>query len=99
MNMISIYRQKILPSYFELDEDILEIHVQLFSILRDKLPPDRKGRVVLHLDDGATIKDLLRELDINRRVAISINDIQERNQSRKLEDGDKVKVFSSISGG
>ncbi len=97
--MLNIYRQKILPSYFEVEEDILEIHVQLFSILREKLPPDLKGRTVLHMEEGATIKDLLKELDIDRRVAISINDIQERDHSRLLNDGDKVKVFTSISGG
>ena len=82
-----------------LEEEFLDIHVQLFSILRDKLPPELKGRTVLHFTEGATLEDLLWELNINRRVAISINDIQERDQSRKLKDGDKVMVFTSISGG
>jgi molybdopterin converting factor small subunit len=32
-------------------------------------------------------------------VVISVNDVHEPNRSRQLEDGDQVKIFSSISGG
>ena len=77
----------------------MEIHLQLFSILRDKLPPELKGLTVLQLIEGSTLKDLLTELDINRRVAISVNDLQERNRSRMLKDGDEVKIFTSVGGG
>ena len=77
----------------------MEIHIQLFSILREKLPPEAKGRTVLHVDEGTTVEDLLRILNINRRVAISINDEQERDQTRILKDGDQVKVFTSVGGG
>ncbi len=77
----------------------MEIHLQLFSILRDILPPELKGRTVIQLNEGSTLKDLLSELDINRRVAISVNDLQERNRSYKLEDGDQVKIFTSVGGG
>jgi sulfur carrier protein ThiS len=87
------------PSHFIFEEDILEIHVQLFSILRDKLPPDLKGRKIVRMEEGATLKDLLWELGITRRVAISVNGAQERDRSRILNDGDKVKVFTSIGGG
>jgi len=80
-------------------EEILEIHLQLFSILRDILPPELKGRTVIQLNEGSTLKDLLSELNINQRVAISVNNLQERNRSFKLEDGDKVKIFTSIGGG
>jgi len=77
----------------------MEIHIQLFSILREKLPPEAKGRTVLFLDEGISVQDLLKELKINRRVAVSINDQQELDHSRKLKDGDTVKVFSSVGGG
>lgn len=87
------------PSHFINKEDILEIRVQLFSILREKLPPDLKGRTIVRVEEGATIKDLLWELNITRRVAISINDKQERDHSRILHDGDEVKIFTSIGGG
>lgn len=77
----------------------MEIHVQLFSILRDKLPPESKGHAVLHLESGAILQDLLDELGITRKVVISVNSVQEMDKSRQLHDGDIVKMFSSISGG
>ena len=78
---------------------MLEIHLQLYSILREKLPPDAKGRAVLQLDEGATLADLLDELGIERKVVISVNDTHESDKSRQLLNGDEVKIFSSVSGG
>ena len=78
---------------------MIEIHLQLYSILREKLPPESKGQAVLQLNDGASLQDLFDELDITRRVVISVNDEHESDASRRLQDGDRVKIFSSISGG
>lgn len=77
----------------------MEIHLQLYSILREKLPINAKGRAVLQLDEGATLADLLNELGVKRKVVISVNGIQELDKSRQLRDGDAVKIFSSVSGG
>jgi thiamine biosynthesis protein ThiS len=99
MIMFKLNRDYILPREYYPKEEILEIHLQLFSILRDILPPELKGRTVIQLNEGSTLKDLLTELDINRRVAISVNDLQERKRSYKLEDGDEVKIFTSVGGG
>ncbi len=99
MNMFKINRFHITPEDYYPKEEILEIHLQLFSILRDILPPELNGRTVIQLNEGSTLKDLLTELDINRRVAISVNDVQERNRSRMLKAGDEVKIFTSVGGG
>ncbi len=77
----------------------MEIHLQLFSILRENLPVDAKGCAVLQLDEGATLADLLDELGVKRRVVISVNGVHESDKSRQLKDGDAVKIFSSVSGG
>ena len=77
----------------------MEIHLQLYSILREKLPADAKGRTILKLDEGATLTDLLKQLGIKRRVVISVNDVQESDKSFQLTDGDEVRLFSSVSGG
>jgi len=53
----------------------------------------------MHLNKGATLKDLLMELEIKRKVVISVNDIQETDHSRQLIDGEKVMIFSSVGGG
>lgn len=78
---------------------MLEIHLQLYSVLREKLPPEAEGQAVMQLKDGAILQDLLDRLDITRKVVISVNEEHESDVSRRLQDGDKIKIFSSISGG
>lgn len=78
---------------------MLAIHLQLYSIFREKLPEEAKGRADLEMEAGATLSDLLDEFGITRRVVISVNGEHETDRSRKLEDGDEIKLFSSISGG
>lgn len=53
----------------------------------------------MRLKEGATLEDLLQELEITRKVVISVNDIQEKDHSRQLVEDDKVMIFSSIGGG
>ena len=77
----------------------LKIQLQLYSILRDKLPPETNGQTVLQLNDGVSLQDLLNDLNITRKVVVSVNDTHESDMSRQLQDGDQVKIFSSISGG
>ena len=78
---------------------MLDIHLQLYSILREKLPSDAKGRTVMQLDEDATLADLLNELGINLKVVISVNGDHEPDKSRQLRNGDHVRIFSAISGG
>jgi sulfur carrier protein ThiS len=77
----------------------LEIHLQLYSVLREKLPAESNGQAVLQMKENASLSDLLDELDITRKIVVSVNDAQESDMSRRLRDGDKVKIFSSVSGG
>ncbi|MBC8335200.1 MAG: MoaD/ThiS family protein [Anaerolineales bacterium] len=77
----------------------MKINLQLYSILREKLPASAKGRAVMHFDEGAMLADLLGELDIQRKVVISVNGTHETNKAYPLQDGDIVRIFSSISGG
>jgi molybdopterin converting factor small subunit len=77
----------------------LEVYLHLYSILREKLPSEAKGKVTLQLKDGATIETILKEFGITRRVVIGVNGEHEADKSRQLRDGDHVKIFSSISGG
>jgi sulfur carrier protein ThiS len=77
----------------------LKVHLQLYSILREKLPPEAKGKAILQLEEGATIDSILQEFDIKRRVVVSVNDEYEPDKSRQLRDGDQIKIFSSVSGG
>lgn len=77
----------------------MKVHVQLYSILREKLPSESNGLAILELNADSTLHDLLAKLDITRRVVISVNGEHETDVLRRLQDGDQVKIFSSISGG
>jgi thiamine biosynthesis protein ThiS len=78
---------------------VIEVQVQLYSILREKLPAEARGRTVLRLEEPATLDDLLGALDIRRRVVISVNGEHETDNGRRLRDQDEVKVFSAVGGG
>jgi molybdopterin converting factor small subunit len=77
----------------------MRIHLQLFSVLREKLPKEARGEAMFDLSDGATVGDLLHALDIQRNVVISVNDTHETDKARVLRDGDDIKIFSSVGGG
>lgn len=77
------------------------MRVQLFSILREHLPPgSEQGQTTLTLPGDATIADLIAHLGIERRVRlIVVNGAQEADRHRRLHDGDQVKLFPSMVGG
>ncbi len=78
---------------------MLEINLKLYSILREKYPSGSGGWIKFQLKNGAVLDDLLKELDITRKVVISVNGVHERDTSRRLQNGDEVQIFSSVSGG
>jgi sulfur carrier protein ThiS len=80
-------------------EATLDIHLQLYSILRERLPPEDKGRATLQLEAGSTLGDLLAALEITRSVVVSVNGDHITDKKQPLQDGDRVKIFSSTSGG
>ena len=89
----------------------MNVNVQLFSILRDCLPPD-KSRTTVTLPDGATLADLMVHLGIDQRLGynpqdiitkaewlVLINKSGENDIGRTLQEGDKVQIFPSVAGG
>jgi sulfur carrier protein ThiS len=77
----------------------VEVRLQLYSILREKLPPEAKGKATLNLQEGTSIAGILAAFSIGHRVVISVNGQHETDYSRELHDGDEVKIFSSVGGG
>ena len=77
----------------------MQVNVHLHGILRDKLPPEAKGRATIMLDDGATVGDLLAQLGIKRRVIVALNEDKKQDNTHILQDGDQVSVFKVIGGG
>jgi len=91
----------------------MQVHVQLFSILRDCLPPDaQRGRATLTLPEGATLTDLVRHLGIDRHLGYQVSEVvgkagwqvmvsgrYEADLGRVLQDGDEVLILPFVSGG
>jgi molybdopterin converting factor small subunit len=91
----------------------MQIHVQLFSILRDCLPPDaERGKATVTLPDGSSVADLLEHLGIDQRLGTSAQEITgkagwqviisgkfEPDVARVLQDGDDVRIFPPVAGG
>ena len=76
----------------------MRIKVTLHSILRDRLPPDARGRTELEVPDGATLNDAVLQLAIPD-VLYAVNGSIERNLERPLRDGDELDVFIRAAGG
>jgi thiamine biosynthesis protein ThiS len=77
----------------------MQIRVKLYSTLREKLPPENKGQAEITLGEDARVADLLAQLDIERRVVVSVNEEHVTNRQQRLKDGDFVRIFSSVGGG
>jgi len=77
----------------------LEVHVRLYSILREKLPSEARGRTTLELEAGSTVGDIIELFEIRRSVVVGVNGAYEREHSHPVQDGDEVTIFSAVSGG
>ena len=91
----------------------MQVHVQLFSILRDCLPAgSERGQATVNLPEGATLADLVSHLGIDRHLGCDAAELTataswqvlvsgqfEIDMGRVLQDGDQVHVFPPISGG
>ena len=75
------------------------IKVALFSVFREKLPREARGRTTLEMPEGSTLTDLLNKLDIKITAICSINNQLEYDLTTQLKDGDEVYVFRPVGGG
>ena len=77
----------------------MHITVRLYSTLRDKLPPEKRGVATVNLPPASTLKDLLTMLGIDIKVICSINGQVEQDLSTPLQEGDEVRIFRPSAGG
>ncbi len=91
----------------------MKVHVNLFSILRDCLPPGAtRGEATVELSEGARLVDLIVHLGIDRRLRrpaqslsvgagwqVLVNGQFESEMGRALADGDQVQIFPPVAGG
>jgi len=77
----------------------MNIHVHLHGALRDKLPPDAKGRAILHFDEGATANAVITKLSLRGHIEIALNQDLIENDDTILHDGDTLEIFRPAAGG
>ena len=77
----------------------MNVQLELYSVLREKLPREARGEAVLDLQDGATVADIMQMFEITGNVVVSVNDVHDPERSKQLKDGDNVKMFSAVGGG
>lgn len=75
------------------------ITVRLYSTLRDKLPPEKRGVTTVDLPPTSTLSDLLTLLGIDIKVICSINGQVQPELSTPLQEGDEVRIFRPSAGG
>ena len=78
---------------------MIDIHIRLYGLLRDRLPAEARGRTRLSLPGGSTVQDVLQRLEIRRLVSFTVNGEVELQESHPLSDGDKVEIFRPSAGG
>jgi hypothetical protein len=77
----------------------VKVLVILHSYLREKLPPQTKGRAELEFSPGARVADVFSYLNLPPQVAWALNGKLERDTSLALSEGDEVRVFRQGAGG
>lgn len=91
----------------------MQIEVQLFSVLRDCVPPGaERGQAIIGLPHGATLADSITHLGIDRRLGYDATEIEQKagwqvlvcgryevDIMRTLQDGDQVRIFPPVAGG
>jgi molybdopterin converting factor small subunit len=92
----------------------MRVTVQVFSYLREYLPPnsDERGQLALDLPHGAVLQDLFVELgiatrlgdkifasDVNNTFQVLINNVAINHYGHKLSDNDSIIMFPPMAGG
>jgi len=73
--------------------------VILHAILRDKLPPEARGKVDIVMPEDSTIGDVIVRLDLPPGCLCAVNEQIEKKFDTKLKDGDVLRFFRASSGG
>ena len=77
----------------------MQVTVVLHSVLREKLPPESKGKTTLELSNDATIMDVMKQLDLPKGTSVSLNDEILQELDHALANGDTLRFFRLAGGG
>jgi hypothetical protein len=86
-------------SFIKVKAKMIKVSIILHSVLREKLPPESKGRTVLVLPDGAQVADVIRQLQLPENALFALNEQIERDPQKVLCDQDCLRFFRGGGGG
>lgn len=76
--------------------DLVKVEVRLFAYFRE----GREKRQVMELEEGITIFDILKILDIDEKeVSILLLNGIDGPSNREFKDGDVIAIFPPVGGG
>ena len=78
---------------------LIRVRVILQSYLREKFPPEDRGRGEVELPRGSCLADLITALDLPGTIHAAVNGQITRDRQTILSDGDEVRFFNAGSGG
>ena len=77
----------------------MKIHIHLHGALRDKLPPDAKGKATLEFEEGETVTAVISQLSLRGHIQIALNKELIENDDAIMHDGDTIEIFRPAAGG
>ena len=77
----------------------MKIKVRLHGALRDKLPPETKGRIVLDVPEETAVAHIPALFKLKTHIQIAVNDEIIENLETHLHDGDEIDIFRPAAGG
>lgn len=80
----------------------MEIHVKLYGIIRlNYQPPDFEGDILMILEEDATVRDIIKKMNIGTAEIglILLNGNIIKRDDLNLKDHDVVSLYSFIFGG
>ena len=78
---------------------LMRVKVRLHGSLRDVLPRQNKGCMVLELPEDAIAFDVVKKLAIPGHIHLAVNEEVVENWNLRLQDADKVEIFRPAAGG
>jgi sulfur carrier protein ThiS len=74
-------------------------HWQIRMKVTARLLPTRKETRVVELEKGATVEDLIRELELRPDAWIAVRGDDPLPSDEELAEGDEIRLVSVVSGG
>ncbi len=78
---------------------MIKVKIILHSYLRELLPEEAHGQMVMEINEGACVRHIMEKLQIPEQAVCAVNDQIEPDRERVLTDGDTLRFLRPGAGG